>query len=425
VYDVANRVQTVNSTNAYAYDPANQRTYFRNSAGTETLYLYGLDGRKLATYTIAGITGTQVNFTFQSRNVYFAGNLISAEGNAVAVDRLGSVRWSASTAGHTYFPYGVEYSATTNNTEKYATYTSDTLTGLDYAMNRYYNSGWGRFMTPDPSYASIALTTLSWNRYIYALGDPANGSDPTGLDPNCGPNMVWDGEGCTDGVGSPLPDASVATPVNLYAVYNSQGQQVNTGSQLGSWSTDLTSVYNAYATLVDTLFMANATNLLPPNPACVQSAIAAAAQNFPGLDLSIFQNATVQIVNAQAPDGSTYSETELNLTNATPSQAQQFQGTLCGLGFYSNGQCPSNNTWLVGAPHPEPNGQPFPGNFRSPSLISSVQINLDTAQGIAQIDVDPFNPASTSPLGLLLHGLLQVLPNLIAGTDNGYGCGPG
>jgi hypothetical protein len=71
----------------------------------------------------------------QNQNVYFGGKLISAEGNAVAVDRLGSVRWNAASGGHTYYPYGVEYSATTNDTEKYATYTRDTLTGLDYAMS--------------------------------------------------------------------------------------------------------------------------------------------------------------------------------------------------------------------------------------------------------------------------------------------------
>jgi len=39
-YDVANRVATVNSSNAYRYDSANQRVYFRNSAGTETLYVW-------------------------------------------------------------------------------------------------------------------------------------------------------------------------------------------------------------------------------------------------------------------------------------------------------------------------------------------------------------------------------------------------
>jgi hypothetical protein len=54
----------------------------------------------------------------------------------VAVDRLGSVRWNAARGGHTYYPYAVEYSATANDTEKYATYTRGTLTTLDYAMKR-------------------------------------------------------------------------------------------------------------------------------------------------------------------------------------------------------------------------------------------------------------------------------------------------
>jgi len=185
-YDVANRVATVNATSAYAYDSAS-RVYFRNSAGTETLYVYGAGG-KLATYTIAGTTGTQVNFTFQSRNVYFAGKLISAEGNAVAVDRLDSVRWNVASGGHTYYPYGVEYNATANNAEKYASYTRDTVTGLDYAMNRYYNSNWGRFMTPDPSAGSIRLRNpLSWNRYAYVLDDPIAINDPTGLGGPCPP----------------------------------------------------------------------------------------------------------------------------------------------------------------------------------------------------------------------------------------------
>ena len=200
-YDVANRLATVSSSNAYAYDPANQRAYFRNTAGSETLYFYGLGGKKLATYTIAP-SGSQVNFTFLSRNIYFAGKLISAEGKAVSVDRLGSVRWNATAGNHTYYPYGAEYSATSNDTEKYASYTRDSLTGLDYAMNRYYSSAWGRFMTPDPTWRSASLSDpQSWNRYMYALGDPIAGSDPTGLDDVDGNDGCPDGVVCTFGGG--------------------------------------------------------------------------------------------------------------------------------------------------------------------------------------------------------------------------------
>jgi RHS repeat-associated protein len=147
----------------------------------------------------------------QSQNVYFAGKLISAEGNAVAVDRLGSVRWNAATGGHAYYPYGVEYNATANDTEKYATYTRDTLTGLDYAMNRYYVNSWGRFTTPDRSWSSARPgSPQSWNRYLYVSGDPVNRKDASGLCVDCkdgddgdaGGDGGGDGGGCTgDGCG--------------------------------------------------------------------------------------------------------------------------------------------------------------------------------------------------------------------------------
>ena len=204
-YDVANRLATVtegSSSYAYAYDSANRRVYYHNAAGTETIYLYGADGKKLATYTIGSVVKGQITLTQQSENVYFAGRLISAEGsatsaNAVAVDGMGSVRWSTAEGGHTYAPYGAEYVATANNTEKYATYTRDTVSGLDYAMNRYYNSTWGRFMTPDPHGASARSgRPQSWNRYVYAGNDPVNRNDSTGLDDICGPLMTFFGEGC-------------------------------------------------------------------------------------------------------------------------------------------------------------------------------------------------------------------------------------
>jgi len=178
------------SNNAYAYSSTNQRVYFHNSAGTASLYIYGQGGKKLATYTV-GIANNQVSFTLQSQNVYFAGKLISAEGNAVAVDRLGSVRWNAASGSHTYYPYGAEYNATPNNTEKYATYTRDNLTGLDYAMNRYFYSAWGRFMSPDPYSGSAHLgNPQSWNRYTYTTNDPVNRRDPQGLNDDDGSPTV-------------------------------------------------------------------------------------------------------------------------------------------------------------------------------------------------------------------------------------------
>jgi RHS repeat-associated protein len=118
------------------------------------------------------------------------------------------------------YPYGVEYATTANDREKYATYTRDSLTGLDYSVNRYYSSLWGRFVSPDPYNGSAKLgTPQTWDRYVYAANDPANITDSRGLDPYCGPNMSWDGEGCTFATGGsfsggPPPGASAGGSVS-------------------------------------------------------------------------------------------------------------------------------------------------------------------------------------------------------------------
>jgi RHS repeat-associated protein len=80
-------------------------------------------------------------------------------------------------------PYGDEITSTSSDREKFATYTRDSYTGLDYADQRFYASTYGRFNTADP-YAGSAKPNSpgSWNRYSYTLGDPINGNDPTGQD---------------------------------------------------------------------------------------------------------------------------------------------------------------------------------------------------------------------------------------------------
>jgi RHS repeat-associated protein len=65
---------------------------------------------------------------------------------------------------------------------KFGTYQRDG-NGLDYAVNRYYMPGSGRFTTPDPLGVGAAdmADPASWNRFGYAMGDPINFNDPSGL----------------------------------------------------------------------------------------------------------------------------------------------------------------------------------------------------------------------------------------------------
>ena len=201
IYDTANHVAQVqaNGQNSYYwYDPDNRRIYYKNASGVETIYFYGADGTKLATYTYAIVTNTmtggnpEIQLTRQSTNVYFAGRLVTAEGNLVATDRLASVRSGGpgNLGYQAQYPYGKEYTTTANDREKYATYTRDSVSGLDYAANRYYWSQWGRFLSPDPYANSAGLGDPgSWNRYAYTRNDPANRLDPTGLQ-DCQPCII-------------------------------------------------------------------------------------------------------------------------------------------------------------------------------------------------------------------------------------------
>jgi RHS repeat-associated protein len=192
-YDAENRlIETNNFDTRYGYDSRNKRiwegtyTYNGNGGYNQTaaqVFFYGLDGKKLGTYTTGIVYGGQggvvpqsIAFNYASTNTYFAGRMVQQGGVTFIEDRLGS--------NGKYFPYGEErnYPALPNDQVKFATYTRDSATGLDYADQRYYSSSLARFVTPDPYRGSFDPSVpLSWNRYGYVLGDPVNGNDPNGL----------------------------------------------------------------------------------------------------------------------------------------------------------------------------------------------------------------------------------------------------
>jgi RHS repeat-associated protein len=97
------------------------------------------------------------------------------------LDRLGSAR-SVNNTASSYYPFGEDKSTNPAiDAWKFGTYWRDSASGLDYAVNRYYSSSLGRFLTSDPSRNSPGLgRPQNWNRYSYAGADPVNNLDPTG-----------------------------------------------------------------------------------------------------------------------------------------------------------------------------------------------------------------------------------------------------
>ena len=164
-------------------------------------YFYAINGQRLVTVDCNNPNANyQPNCWVVGENVYFGKRLLVSNGVYVATDRLGTVRANTQGESFAYYPFGEERTNRPDGRDKFATYFRDGV-GQDYAEQRYYNAGMGRFWTVDSGGMATADASnpTSWNRYAYVGGDPINFRDPTGLDPNCGPGMSWDGEGCIQG----------------------------------------------------------------------------------------------------------------------------------------------------------------------------------------------------------------------------------
>jgi RHS repeat-associated protein len=168
-YDVMNRLKAYNTSEYYGYLPSNKRVWHRTSSYVEKVYYYDITGQRIGEYQVNYNNGS-LKLIKLKENYYFAGKLIRSGDEAVAMDRLASVRWRKNLTTQVvttfdYYPYGEEKpSATANERDKFATYMRD-ATGLDYADQRYFNSTWGRFVSVDP-FVSIE------NPYPYANADP-------------------------------------------------------------------------------------------------------------------------------------------------------------------------------------------------------------------------------------------------------------
>ena len=206
-YDVENRLAKASSgvkgTELYGYDPANRRVWRRTAAGAEEVYLYApTTGQRLATFALNTDAHGALSLTLVDTNVYFGGRLVQSRGDGVLADRLGAVRGRGNAAkaavSTKYLPLGEELPPTAEDTDKFGRYVRDSVSGLDYAEQRYYSSAAGRFVTPDPYEGSVRLGDPdSWNRYSFVSNDPVNRVDPRGLDDS------WGGSGTDDGSSDP------------------------------------------------------------------------------------------------------------------------------------------------------------------------------------------------------------------------------
>jgi len=82
-----------------------------------------------------------------------------------------------------HLPFGEDFGESgTQEKHHFTSYERDGESRLDYALNRQYAQGAGRFNRVDPSAGLVALPQ-SLNRYAYVTNNPINATDPLGLFP--------------------------------------------------------------------------------------------------------------------------------------------------------------------------------------------------------------------------------------------------
>jgi RHS repeat-associated protein len=197
-YDAAGRLIKVMTDASveiasYTYGSSNERLMTKE--GTLRTYYARSDSAVLADYIEVNTSGV---LQWDKSYVYMGVRLLATQqrnGTTESVqyhhpDRLGTrlITNASDTIvqEQATLPYGValegETSGATNR--RFTSYERNTATGLDYALNRHYDSMQGRFTQADPlgMKAVNFANPQSLNLYAYCGGDPVNLTDPSGLD---------------------------------------------------------------------------------------------------------------------------------------------------------------------------------------------------------------------------------------------------
>ncbi|MCH9646612.1 MAG: RHS repeat-associated core domain-containing protein [Deltaproteobacteria bacterium] len=235
-YDISNRL-TGQAGRNYLYDAFGERTIRLAQIPEEaaSFHLRDLDNRLVSEVSLdEGAWSRYRDYIFAD------GNLLASSGPGSTerhfhLDHLGSTRLVTGPSGSTereifYLPYG---GADLSEDARFTGHERDASTGSDYMHARHYLSDLGRFLSVDPILGDPSQPQ-SWNRYVYAKGNPLNLIDPRGLKAKCANGEVEDEN--TGACLSPQGTASEEIDVTATALPDGS-QEFRVTSYLGSFDT--------------------------------------------------------------------------------------------------------------------------------------------------------------------------------------------
>lgn len=198
-YDAANRLRVVLKDDntvlqAFQYGSTNERLMDSDYTLGLTRMIFASGNTTLAEYT----EYTHMQMTWTKSHIYLGDTPLSTITRTGSTseqteynhpDRFGTRTVTNQAAGTSYeqavLPFGTALNAESSGSQskRFTSYERSSPTGLDYAVNRTYDSKQGRFTQVDP----IGMNAASFgapqtlNLYTYCANDPVNYTDPSGL----------------------------------------------------------------------------------------------------------------------------------------------------------------------------------------------------------------------------------------------------
>jgi RHS repeat-associated protein len=201
-YDAAGRVVKVKdgfdyTLATYTYGPGKQRLIAQDGADNSNFRTYYVWAGESVIAEYRESDGSPTVPQWSQLSIFAGGRLISTitpNGTGEFVqyhhpDRLGTRlitnASNTSVQEQVHLPFGtaLDGESTGASEQRFTSYDRSAMTGLDYAVNRTYDSQQGRFTQVDP--AGMGAVSLgdpqSLNMYAYCANDPVNRTDPSGL----------------------------------------------------------------------------------------------------------------------------------------------------------------------------------------------------------------------------------------------------